>query len=129
MIGFVMIGTNNLESSSKFYDIILKPLGLVKSINTERYIGYASEKKPDFIEFYITKPYNNKLATAGNGTMISFLTNSKHSVDMFHKAALEIGAKDEGMPGLRPSDGSIYYAYIRDLDGNKICAHANNIKT
>ena len=44
MIGFVMIGTNNLLTSSDFYEIILSPLGIVKVVTNERYIGFAKKK-------------------------------------------------------------------------------------
>ena len=54
MIGFIMVGTNNLETSSRFYDIILSTIGLSKTLVTERYIGYADKKTKDKIEFYIT---------------------------------------------------------------------------
>ena len=119
MIGFVMIGTNNLVQSSKFYDVILSPLGIKKVTTTDRYIGYARENNPEKIELYVTKPHNQKPATNGNGTMIALMTNSKESVNKFHAIALENGAVNEGLPGLRHDNN--YYAYIRDADGNKIC--------
>ena len=124
MIGFVMVGTNNLQTSAKFYDLILLPLGLTKVFVGERYIGYASKDNKDEIEFYITKPHNQEKATYGNGTQISFLADSKLSVDKFYNIALQNGGLDEGSPGPRPSDTSGYYAYIRDFSGNKICAYA-----
>ena len=123
MIAFAMIGTNDLGLSSKFYDKVLNELNIIKSSTDERYIGYAKKNTPDKIIFYITKPFNKKLATNGNGTMLAFLAESKNHVDRFHKIALENGASNEGLPGNRPPDSNNYYAYIRDLNGNKICAH------
>ena len=76
---------------------------------------------PDKIELYIIKPYNKKTASIGNGTMIGFLTESKEIVNKFHVIGLENTALDEEAPG--PRHGNVYYAYIRDLDGNKICAY------
>ena len=125
MIGFVMVGTNDLEASSKFYDEVLATLGLVKVELAERYIGYAQKNKLEEIEFYITKPFNKKKATYGNGTQVSFLVDTRASVDRFHAIALENGGLNEGMPGPRPSNSTTYYAYIRDPDGNKICAYSN----
>ena len=125
MIGFIMIGTNDLQASSKFYDKVLVPLGLCKVETNERYIGYAQKNNLKEIEFYITKPFNNEKATYGNGTQVSFLADSKASVDSFHVIALENGGLNEGMPGPRPSGSTTYYAYVRDLDGNKICAYSN----
>ena len=120
VIGFVMVGTNNLEKSSKFYDSILTHLGLKKVTITERYIGYGHSNEDDGVKFYITKPHNKENATVGNGTMVALSAETKEAVDKFHKTALENGAVDEGEPGVR-SDGN-YYGYVRDPDGNKIAA-------
>ena len=118
-IGFVMVGTNDLEKSSKFYDPILAHLKMKRVTVTERYIGYGFSED-DGAKFYIIKPHNKKNATAGNGTMVALVAETKEAVDKFHKTALENGAVDEGTPGLR-SDGN-YYGYVRDHDGNKITA-------
>ena len=126
IVAFVMLGSNDLDKSSKFYDSIFIPLEIKKVTTTERYIGYARKNDPDNIEFYITKPYNKELANNGNGTMVSFLANSTKIVDDFHEIGLKNGAIDEGSPGIR-SDGN-YYAYLRDPDGNKICAKYNSNK-
>ena len=123
MFAFVTIGTNDLESSAKFYDKILFPLDIVQVDSDERYVGYAKINYPEEIELYIMKPYNKETASIGNGTMIAFLANSKNIVDKFHAIGLKNGGIDEGSPG--PRHGTDYYAYIRDLDGNKICAYSN----
>ena len=118
-ISFVMVGTNDLEKSSKFYDAILAHLGMKRITITERYIGYGFSED-DGAKFYIIKPHNKENATAGNGTMVALAAQTKEAVDKFHKTALENGAIDEGAPGPR-SDGN-YYGYVRDHDGNKITA-------
>ena len=118
-IGFVMVGTYDLEKSSKLYDAILVHLDMKRITVTERYIGYGYSED-DGAKFYITKPHNKENANAGNGTMVALAAESKEAVDKFHKTALENGAADEGAPGLR-SDGN-YYGYVRDYDGNKITA-------
>ena len=120
VIGFVMVGTNDLKKSSKFYDVVLAHLGLKRVTVTERYIGYGHSDDDDHVKFYITKPHNKETATFGNGTMVALSADTKEAVDKFYKTALENGAIDEGKPGER-SDGN-YYSYIRDLDGNKITA-------
>ena len=120
VIGFVMVGTNDLEKSSKFYDAILTHLGMKRVTITERYIGYGHSNEDSGVKFYITKPHNKENANAGNGTMVALSAETKEAVDKFHKTALENGATDEGAPGPR-SDGN-YYGYIRDHDGNKITA-------
>ena len=119
-IGFVMVGTNDLEKSSKFYDAVLVHLGLKRVTITERYIGYGHSSNDGHVKFYITKPHNKEDATVGNGTMVALSAETKEAVDKFHSTALENGATDEGKPGIR-SDKN-YYGYIRDLDGNKITA-------
>tara|TARA_B110000495_G_C22430177_1_gene271182 strand:+ start:71 stop:457 length:387 start_codon:yes stop_codon:yes gene_type:complete len=118
--GFMMVGTNNLADSEKFYNAIFLPLDLCQVLTTERYIGYAQKENPKEIKFYITKPVNKKPATYGNGTQISFLVDTKKKVEEFHMIGLKNGGINEGLPGIRSGD---YYAYIRDLDGNKICAY------
>jgi catechol 2,3-dioxygenase-like lactoylglutathione lyase family enzyme len=121
MIGFVMVGTNNLDKAIKFYDTLLVTIKLQRVVMNEKYVGYASKEKPDEVEFYVTNPVNNEKATFGNGTQISFLVNSKDLVNNFYNTGIKLGGKDEGAPGVRSGD---YYCYFRDLDGNKICAFA-----
>ena len=118
--GFMMVGTNNLAESEKFYNAIFLPLDLCQVLTTENYIGYAQKDNLKEIKFYITKPVNKKPATYGNGTQISFLVDTKKKVEEFHMIGLKNGGINEGLPGIRSGD---YYAYIRDLDGNKICAY------
>ena len=122
MFAFITIGTNNLKKSSQFYDELLKILGIVRVVQDERYVGYSKEDNLEIIEFYIMCPFDKKEATIGNGTMISFDGKTSEKVNEFHKKALKIGATNEGFPG--PRHGEDYYAYIRDLDGNKICVFA-----
>lgn len=119
MIGFVMVGTNNLDKATKFYDTLLNTIELQRVVTNEKYAGYASKQKPDEVEFYVTKPVNKEKATFGNGTQISFLVKSKDLVNNFYNTGIKLGGKDEGAPGVRSGD---YYCYFRDLNGNKICA-------
>ena len=119
MISFVMVGTNNLDNATKFYDTLLDTIALQRVVTNEKYAGFASKEKPAEVEFYVTNPVNNEKANFGNGTQISFLVNSKDLVNNFYNTGIKLGAKDEGAPGIRSGD---YYCYFRDLDGNKICA-------
>ena len=120
IFSFVMVGSNDFKKSSKFYDAIFVPLKVKKIVTTERYVGYGHLDEPKELEFYITKPRNGEPATYGNGTMVAFLAETREAVNKFHEIALQNGAIDEGLPGVR-EDGN-YYAYVRDLDGNKITA-------
>jgi len=128
MLAYIMVGTNNLKRSAKFYDAALAPLGLAQSGGDARYIGYAPKNAPTKAKFFVTKPYNKKPATFGNGTMISLEAKSRRAVDGFHAAALAAGGTDDGKPGPRPAGGSNYAAYVRDPDGNKICAYCAKAK-
>ena len=121
MIGFVMVGTNDLDKAIKFYDAMLETINLKRAVTNEKYAGYSSKERPEDIEFYVTIPANKEKATFGNGVQISFIVNSKGTVDKFYNLGIKLGGKDEGAPGIRSED---YYCYIRDLDGNKICAFA-----
>ena len=123
ILDFVMVGSNDYKKSSEFYDAILEPLKLKKIVTTEKYIGYAHLSEPDKAQFYVTDPVNGEPATFGNGTQITLLAESKQAVEKFYEIAMSKGAVDEGAPGVR-SDGN-YYAYIRDMDGNKIAAKKN----
>ena len=125
MIRFATLGTNDLLKSSNFYDEILKIIDIFRIEEEEgRYVGYAKQKGSSVASFYIMTPFNQNEATIGNGTMISFDAKTSEKVNELHKKAIELGAINEGNPG--PRHGENYYAYFRDLDGNKICAFAEN---
>ena len=123
MFSFITIGTNNLKNSKIFYNELLKSINIKNVIETDTYIGYAKNSSLNKVEFYLMLPHNKKTATFGNGTMITFDIISKKDVDMFYNLALKLGASDEGLPGPRHEEH--YYAYFRDLDGNKICAFSS----
>jgi len=124
MFSFITIGTNNLKNSKTFYDELLQSINIKNVLETDRYIGYAKNSSLNKVEFYLMLPHNKKTATFGNGTMVTFNINSKEEVDIFYNLAIELGATDEGLPGPRHEEH--YYAYFRDLDGNKICAFCSD---
>ena len=124
MFSFITIGTNDLKNSKIFYNELLKSINIKNVIETDRYIGYAKNSSLNKVELYLMLPHNKKTATFGNGTMITFDIISKKDVDMFYNLALKLGATDEGLPGPRHEEH--YYAYFRDLDGNKICAFSSD---
>ena len=126
MIGYVMVGTNNLDQSIKFYDELLEVLDLERTEKDEVCAGYSQKNSNGNIEFYVTKPFNKEKATVGNGSQISFQTSSRELVDKFHDVGIKLGGASEGSGGERPEGSGVYYSYIRDLDGNKICAFTNN---
>lgn len=116
MIGYVTLGTNNLERAAAFYDALLGELGAKRFMEMERFVAWAVS--PDKPSLGVIKPFDGKPATIGNGNMVAIAVDSPAKVDAFYKKAIELGGTDEGAPGLR--GGSFYAGYFRDLDGNKL---------
>ncbi|TAG01539.1 MAG: VOC family protein [Betaproteobacteria bacterium] len=120
MFSHVMFGVNDLEASKKFYDAILGTLEIAPGVaNGQRYF-YRSPTGT----FGITKPINGEPATHGNGSTLGFVMKSTEQADAFHAAGVANGGTTcENPPGWREgSVGKMYLAYLRDPDGNKICA-------
>lgn len=126
MIAYITLGTNDLEAAGHFYDAVLAPLGYSRLATQGHEIGYGTTPAPGEaanIPLWITRPFDGRAATAGNGVDVAFTAPSRAAIDAFHAAALALGGKDEGAPGLRPAYGPYFYtAYLRDLDGNKLNA-------
>jgi catechol 2,3-dioxygenase-like lactoylglutathione lyase family enzyme len=119
MIGYVTIGTNDLNRAGSFYDKLLSSFGAKRFMETERLIAWsAGEGKPGI---GVCKPFDGKAANVGNGMMVSLAASSAEQVQSLHAMALKNGGKDEGAPGLR--FGNFYAAYFRDPDGNKLAAY------
>jgi len=121
MIGYVTLGTNDLDRAARFYDALLAEIGADRYMASDRFVAWAVA--PDKPSLGVIKPYDGKAATVGNGTMVALVLDSKAKVDALYKKAIELGATDEGAPGPR-GGGGFYAAYFRDLDGNKLnCFH------
>lgn len=122
MFSYMMIGSNNLSRSIRFYDAVMGALGHSRIRDDET--QYASWGSPDpGSHITVGKPFDGNPATMGNGLMISFIADTRDMVDRFHAAALVNGGVTEGPPSLRPHYGpSFYAAYVRDPDGNKLNA-------
>jgi catechol 2,3-dioxygenase-like lactoylglutathione lyase family enzyme len=117
----VTLGTSDLEKAAGFYDAVLATLGHMR--RTDAPTGWAGWGPEDATGFWICRPYDARPASVGNGTMFSFAAKDAAEVRAFHLAALAHGGRDEGAPGTRDRyDPAFYVAYIRDLDGHKICA-------
>jgi catechol 2,3-dioxygenase-like lactoylglutathione lyase family enzyme len=124
MFSYVSLGTRNLDRAKAFYDAALAPLGhaRIESRDPEdRSAAWGLDDPGPHL--WVTEPFDGLPASSGNGTMVSFLADSRAAVDAFHAAALGHGGTDEGAPGLRPQYGPTFYAaYVRDPDGNKLNA-------
>jgi len=124
MIGYVTLGTNDLDRALAFYDALLGELGAKRLLEFPEENGFTlygtAWGKPGIA---ITRPYNGEPAFAGNGNMAAIAVDTRDKVDSLHEKALGLGGSDEGGPGLRSPEGprAFYGAYFRDLDGNKIC--------
>ncbi|MGZ5989921.1 MAG: VOC family protein [Rhizomicrobium sp.] len=120
----VAVGTSDIRKARRFFDAILKPLGLVRVETHAIALAYAPEGfEGKNAPFWVLKPIDGKAATAGNGSTVAFDAPSRAAVKAFHTEALANGGTDEGEPGLRLLYHPHYYgAYVRDLDGNKLCA-------
>jgi len=120
MIGYVVLGTNDLGRATSFYDELLAEMGVARMMELgER--GYAWAAAMDKPMLCIMKPYDGQPATVGNGVMVGIAADSRDQVDRMYKKAIELGGADEGPPGLRAEGGDGFYAaYFRDLDGNKL---------
>ena len=116
MIGYVTIGTHDMEKSKAFWTELLSELGasLLMDMGRIAFIGTGM----DAPMLSVCTPYNEDDCQPGNGNMVAINPGSKDMVDKLHAKALELGASNDGDPGQRIED-MFYGAYFRDPDGNK----------
>ena len=119
MIGYVTLGTNDIDRAAEFYDALLQEIGAGRFMETDKFIAWAVA--PDTPALSVTKPFDGKAASVGNGIMVALAVDSQDKVDALYQKAIDLGGTDEGAPGPR-GDGGFYAAYFRDLDGNKLNA-------
>ena len=120
MFSHVMLGVNDLEASRTFYDALLATLGIAPGVANKNRYFYRSPTG----SFAISTPINGEPACHGNGSTIGFKVESPAQGDAFHAAGIANGGVTcEEAPGFREGPmGRLYLAYLRDPDGNKICA-------
>jgi len=116
MIGYVTLGTNDLERGAKFYDELLSEIGATRFMENDDFIAWSCG--PDQSGLSITKPFNGDDATIGNGVMVALAVETPQHVDALYAKAISLGATDEGAAG--PRGDQFYAGYFRDLDGNKL---------
>ncbi|MBP6900245.1 MAG: VOC family protein [Burkholderiaceae bacterium] len=120
MFSHIMIGTNDLPRAKAFYDAVLATLGVPAGFVDRHRVFWRT---PTGV-FSVSLPINGQPATVGNGSTFGFACQSAEQVDAWHAAGLaQGGVSCEDPPGVREgSTGKLYLAYLRDPDGNKICA-------
>ncbi len=121
MFSHVMIGSNDIARSKVFYDALLEAMGGKPGVQDQKgrliYVHGGGR-------FMVTKPIDGEPATCANGGTIGFAVDSAEQAEVWHKAGVENGGTAIGdAPGVRQGgSGSLYLAYLRDPDGNKLCA-------
>lgn len=123
MIGYVTVGSNDLVKAREFYDQLMPTIGASRIMEFgDNFTMYGTGMNRPGLA--VCKPYDGSAATAGNGNMASIACDSRAKVDALYAKAMDLGATDEGAPGVRGEEGeqAFYGAYFRDLDGNKLAA-------
>ena len=124
MIGYVTLGSNDLDKARAYYDALLGELGAKRLLQVEENGFTLSGVDMTTPSIALTSPFNGQAAHPGNGNMIALQMQERAQVDSFYNKALELGGSDEGAPGVRGDEGpsAFYGAYFRDPEGNKLCA-------
>lgn len=120
-----MVGTNDIEKSKRFYDAVLGVLGAGQAVRNIAGTGHARLfYRHDGSTFCVSEPIDGGAAVCANGGTIGFKCSSPEQVQKFHDVAVANGGTSiEDPPGLREGKpGSLYLGYVRDPDGNKLCA-------
>ena len=124
MIGYVTVGTSDLERAARFYDPLAAELGVGRMMEFDSFIDWGDADGAPGIA--ATMPFDGKPASVGNGTMVALEAKDRAQVQRLYDIALANGGSDEGAPGPRgePDDNGLvfYAAYFRDPDGNKLNA-------
>jgi catechol 2,3-dioxygenase-like lactoylglutathione lyase family enzyme len=120
MFSHIMVGTNDLEKAKSFYDALLGTLGIPPGMVDRHRVFYRTKTGI----FSVSKPIDGEPATAANGGTIGFVAATPEQADAWHATGLANGGSTcEDPPGVREiPTGKFYLAYLRDLDGNKLCA-------
>ena len=121
MYSHMMVGSNDLDKAKTFYDALFKSVGGSEAITDPKGRHIWLHKGNAFL---VTAPIDGNAATSANGGTIGFAMDSTEQADAWHAAGIAAGGTAiEDPPGWRESEtGRLYLAYLRDPDGNKLCA-------
>ena len=117
MIGYVTLGTNDIERARDFYDALLGEIGIKRIHSVDHLTIWGSAPNRGMLG--LIRPYDHEPATVGNGTMVAVPVDQPDLVSKLHEKALTLGATDEGTPGPRGKRKTVF-AYCRDPDGHKL---------
>ena len=123
MFSHIFTSVSNFERAFAFYSGVLEELQLELRFH-EPQRPWAGWHSPGGVRpfFVICKPFDGQLHQPGNGQMVAFAARDRSFVQAAYQAALRLGGRSEGEPGLRPEYHANYYgAYFRDTEGNKVC--------
>ncbi|MBT8144522.1 MAG: VOC family protein [Gammaproteobacteria bacterium] len=118
MIGYVTLGTNDLEKATAFYDALFAEIGIGRLMQGDNFVAWGASASAPALS--VITPFDGEPASAGNGTMVALVMSSKEQVEQLHRKAIELGATNEGDAG--PRGDTFYAGYFRDPDGNKLNA-------
>lgn len=113
-MNYAVVGTNDMSAATRFYDALFAQSGVQRAAQSARMTYWLGR---DFA-FAVALPFDGERATSGNGAMVGFSVGPEAEVTRMHGLALSLGGRCEGAPGQR---GPRFSAYVRDLDGNKLC--------
>ena len=117
MLGYVTIGTNDMAKATAFYDALLAEVDGKQVMGMEHIKFYGATKGGTMLA--VVTPHDKNAQQCGNGNMVAIPGGSAEGAKRLYEKAIELGATDEGKPGDRMP--TFYGAYVRDLDGNKLC--------
>jgi len=120
MLDHVSVGVTDLERSRRFYDAVLRPLGIVRIVDfQQRGSDYGAMAGSLGVEFTITAETGNSMLS--RGMHLCFRAPDRAAVQAFHTAALHSGGRSDGEPGLRPQYHADYFAaFVLDPDGHRV---------
>lgn len=118
MIGYVTLGTNDLERAANFYDALAAAMGTGRMMEWDGAIAWGTPGGSPGIG--LTRPFDGNPARVGNGVMVALEAKDEAHVQRIYDVALAHGGRCEGPPGARSDD--FFAAYFRDPDGNKLNA-------
>ena len=120
MIGYVTLGTNDLDRAIAFYDVLLATIGIQRLWQHGDMAAWGLSRTETAL--CLVRAFDGLKASIGNGVMVALKVDSAKKVDAFHARGIALGGKNEGDPGPRGENG-VYAGYLRDLDGNKLNAY------